>query len=53
MRKDPRMSATSMTAPNAPSFIHLDMARGLAALLVIFSHLRSFVFVPYGEIKDF
>src|ERR1700733_13522135 len=31
-----------------PSFIHLDTARGVAALVVLIGHLRSFVFVSYG-----
>jgi peptidoglycan/LPS O-acetylase OafA/YrhL len=34
------------------SFIHLDMMRGLAALLVLLGHLRSFVFQPYGELAS-
>jgi peptidoglycan/LPS O-acetylase OafA/YrhL len=31
-------------------FVHLDMARGLAALAVLLGHLRSFVFLSYGEL---
>jgi peptidoglycan/LPS O-acetylase OafA/YrhL len=33
-------------------FVHLDVARGLAALAVVFGHLRSFVFISYGELKS-
>jgi peptidoglycan/LPS O-acetylase OafA/YrhL len=33
-----------------PSFVHLDMARGAAALAVLIGHLRSFVFPPYGMV---
>lgn len=36
---------------SAPSFVHLDTARGVAALLVLFGHLRSFVFVSYGDLE--
>lgn len=35
-----------------PSLIHLDFLRGIAALTVFFGHLRSFVFVPYGELSS-
>jgi peptidoglycan/LPS O-acetylase OafA/YrhL len=46
------MSTTALFRKPAPSFIHLDMARGLAALIVLVGHLRSFVFVSYGELKS-
>ena len=31
--------------------IHLDMARGLAALAVLFGHVRGLFFVPYHELQ--
>lgn len=31
--------------------IHLDLLRGLAALLVCVSHLRAFLFVDFGRVK--
>jgi peptidoglycan/LPS O-acetylase OafA/YrhL len=34
------------------SFVHLDMMRALASLLVLFGHLRSFVFVSYDQISN-
>src|SRR5579859_7896369 len=46
------MTPTGFLTKPAPSFIHLDMARRVAALLVLVGHLRSFVFVPYGELKS-
>jgi peptidoglycan/LPS O-acetylase OafA/YrhL len=36
----------------ASSLMHLNLLRGLAAFAVLFSHLRSFVFVPYGELDS-
>jgi peptidoglycan/LPS O-acetylase OafA/YrhL len=36
----------------SPSFVHLDMARGLAALLVLLGHLRGFVFFSYDQLKS-
>jgi peptidoglycan/LPS O-acetylase OafA/YrhL len=36
----------------SPSFVHLNMARGLAALLVLLGHLRSFVFLSYDQLKS-
>jgi peptidoglycan/LPS O-acetylase OafA/YrhL len=44
------MPATS--SKSRPSFIHLDMARSLAALAVLAGHLRSFVFLSYGDLKS-
>jgi peptidoglycan/LPS O-acetylase OafA/YrhL len=35
-----------------PPFIHLDMARGLAAFIVLLGHLRSFVFISYDELTS-
>src|SRR5579859_1562974 len=46
------MSANSVSTASSPSFIHLDMARGLAALAVLLGHLRSFVFVSYGDLPS-
>jgi peptidoglycan/LPS O-acetylase OafA/YrhL len=34
------------------SFVHLDMLRAAASLLVVFGHLRSFVFVSYDQISS-
>jgi len=39
------------SAKSVAKFIHLDMARGLAALLVLLGHLRSFVFVSYADLE--
>jgi peptidoglycan/LPS O-acetylase OafA/YrhL len=44
------MLTRSLPSVAQPSFIHLDMARGLAALTVFIGHLRSFVFVGYGDL---
>lgn len=33
-------------------YVHLDMARGLAALLVFGGHLRSLIFVDFVDMKD-
>jgi peptidoglycan/LPS O-acetylase OafA/YrhL len=43
MDSGPRLSA---------AFVHLDMARGVAALLVLLAHLRQFVFFSYGELPN-
>jgi peptidoglycan/LPS O-acetylase OafA/YrhL len=43
MNTGPRTSA---------AFVHLDMARGLAALLVLLAHLRQFIFFSYGELAS-
>lgn len=32
--------------------VHLDMVRGLAAMLVFWSHLRDYFFVDYGSLKS-
>ena len=51
--RGPQLIATnSLSHSPAPSFIHLDMARGLAALLVFFGHLRGFVFYPYDQLTN-
>lgn len=34
------------------SFVHLDMLRATASLLVLFGHLRSFVFVSYDQLSS-
>lgn len=34
------------------SFVHLDMLRAVASLLVMFGHLRSFVFVSYDQLAS-
>jgi peptidoglycan/LPS O-acetylase OafA/YrhL len=44
------MAAVPSSKATGPSFVHLDMARGLAALLVVLGHLRGFVFVSYDEL---
>ena len=31
-------------------YIHLDMLRGIAAVIVVAEHTRAFLFVPYGEL---
>lgn len=36
-------------APRRPTFDHLNMVRGLAALAVCVGHVRSFLFVDYGS----
>jgi peptidoglycan/LPS O-acetylase OafA/YrhL len=36
----------------SPSFVHLDMARGVAALLVLSAHLRQLVFCSYGDLSS-
>jgi peptidoglycan/LPS O-acetylase OafA/YrhL len=46
------MAANRLLNSPTPTFIHLDMARALAALAVLLGHLRSFVFLPYGELKS-
>jgi peptidoglycan/LPS O-acetylase OafA/YrhL len=51
-RKEKFMSTTTSFSKAVPSFIHLDMARGLAALVVLIGHLRSFVFLSYGDLKS-
>jgi peptidoglycan/LPS O-acetylase OafA/YrhL len=45
------MATVPSSKASAPSFIHLDMARGLAAFLVLLGHLRSFVFLSYDELN--
>jgi peptidoglycan/LPS O-acetylase OafA/YrhL len=45
------MAKSSSSNASRPSFIHLDMARGVAAFLVLLGHLRGFVFFPYDELK--
>ncbi|QNA83239.1 acyltransferase family protein [Sphingomonas sp. So64.6b] len=42
--------ATSHRTPRARRFEHLDMVRGLAALLVLVGHVRGFVFVDYSDL---
>ena len=37
---------------SAARLIHLDMLRGLAALAVVVTHVRGFVFVDYGDIAS-
>ncbi len=32
--------------------VHLDFLRGMAALAVFLGHLRTFVFVPYGDLSS-
>jgi peptidoglycan/LPS O-acetylase OafA/YrhL len=46
----PHHKATFSSERAHVSFVHLDMMRGLAALLVFAGHLRSFVFQPYVEL---
>jgi peptidoglycan/LPS O-acetylase OafA/YrhL len=46
------MSTTASFTKPAPTFVHLDMARGLAALVVLIGHLRSFVFLSYGDLNS-
>ncbi len=45
------MATKSSSKASVPSFVHLDMARGLAAFLVLLGHLRSFIFISYDELK--
>jgi peptidoglycan/LPS O-acetylase OafA/YrhL len=45
-------TVAQLAGPSHASFIHLDMLRGIAALLVMLGHLRSFVFYPYGELAN-
>ncbi len=42
--------ATSHRTPRGRRFEHLDMVRGLAALLVLVGHVRGFVFVDYADL---
>jgi peptidoglycan/LPS O-acetylase OafA/YrhL len=42
--------ATSHRTPRGRRFEHLDMVRGLAALLVLVGHVRGFVFVDYSDL---
>jgi len=37
---------------NSVSFVHLDMARGVAALLVVLAHLRQIVFYSYIDLPS-
>lgn len=39
-----------MSAQTGPRSAHLDMLRGLAALLVVLGHVRGFVLVDYADI---
>ena len=34
------------------NFLHLDLARGIAAIMVMIGHLRSFLFVAPGEVDN-
>jgi peptidoglycan/LPS O-acetylase OafA/YrhL len=43
------MTSSSLSR-TAVSFIHLDAVRAAAAFLVFISHLRGFVFLPYGKL---
>lgn len=45
------MSGT-LRKDSARTYVHLDMARGLAAFAVLFGHLRSFIFVSYGDLRS-
>ena len=38
------------SAPRKQNFEHLDMLRGLAALLVLIGHVRGFVFLDYPQL---
>src|ERR1700730_8875836 len=51
LEKQQPTHAAPLPKTSTPTFIHLDMARGLAALAVLFGHLRSFVFPSYHELK--
>jgi peptidoglycan/LPS O-acetylase OafA/YrhL len=46
------MSGKRLVQNTAPTYVHLDMARGIAALTVLLGHLRSFVFVSYGDLRS-
>lgn len=56
------LASTSLLAKSGPdaravkapsqSFVHLDMMRGIAALLVLLGHARSFVFVSYDQLNN-
>ncbi len=42
-----------MAKPPIPArYPHLDMLRGMAAILVLVNHTRAFIFYPYGEIRS-
>ena len=42
---------TVQEAASSP-FVHLDLVRGLAALAVLFGHMRSFVFVSFYQLTS-
>ncbi len=42
----------STGAPSARRLEHLDMLRGIAAMLVLANHLRAYVFVGHGSLNE-
>ena len=44
------MKIQTATNPHTSASIHLDAIRGLAALLVFWSHVRALFFVPYESV---
>ena len=44
------MKIQTVTKPHTSASIHLDAIRGLAALLVFWSHVRALFFVPYESL---
>ena len=36
----------------AGHFVHLDMLRGVAAILVLVNHARAYTFIPYSELEE-
>ncbi len=49
--KDPDEAARPRASPHGRRFEHLDMIRGLAALLVLVGHVRGFVFIDYSDLS--
>lgn len=43
---------STVNTRTAENYLHLDLARGFAALLVMIGHLRSYLFITPGELES-